>query len=208
MELYYVCDASVLLLVYYYYITLILISLCELRLKHGTQVMSTVRLPYEKLTIALDCLLIENFTIQDKTLLEKLLTSLQPNVAGKWFWFFDVFPSTNNVIFTDVPLKSIPIDSKWFDKVLDIYQQQTPISKNSSTRLYAFALKYLAILVKSNDGLVALIETNTLHSMIDQLNVTTNLKESSVFNAYMSLLQALNIHKLGVEYVFQKGNNH
>jgi hypothetical protein len=31
----------------------------------------------EKLLKALNCLLVENFTIQDKTLLEKLLTGLQ-----------------------------------------------------------------------------------------------------------------------------------
>lgn len=35
-----------------------------------------------KLQQALDCLLKENFTIQDKTLLEKLLTSLHNE--GKW----------------------------------------------------------------------------------------------------------------------------
>lgn len=36
----------------------------------------------EKLLKSLDCLLIEHFTIQDKTVLEKLLTSL--HTAGKY----------------------------------------------------------------------------------------------------------------------------
>jgi len=35
----------------------------------------------EKLLTALDCMLVDGFAIQDKTLLEKLLTSLQD--AGK-----------------------------------------------------------------------------------------------------------------------------
>lgn len=95
---------------------------------------------------------------------------------------------------------------KWFDSVLDVYRRQTPISKNSSTHLYAFALKYLAVLVKSNDGLVALVQTRTLQSMIGLLDVASNLKESSIFNAYMSLLRALNTQKLGVEYVYQEGD--
>lgn len=44
----------------------------------------STELTAKKLLNALDCLLIEHFTIQDKTLLEKLLTSLQN--AGKWFY--------------------------------------------------------------------------------------------------------------------------
>jgi len=63
----------------------------------------------------------------------------------------------------------------------------------------------LAILVKRENGLVTLIETHTLQSMINQLDVTSDLKESSIFNAYMSLLQTLNAHKCGLEYVFQEG---
>lgn len=79
------------------------------------------------------------------------------------------------------------------------------MSRNACIHLYAFALKYLAILVKRENGLVTLIETHTLQSMINQLDVTSDLKESSIFNAYMSLLQTLNAHKCGLEYVFQEG---
>lgn len=43
---------------------------------------TSVNVTAEKLLNALDCLLIENFTIQDKTLLEKLVTSLHN--AGKY----------------------------------------------------------------------------------------------------------------------------
>ncbi|VVC25046.1 Hypothetical protein CINCED_3A021537 [Cinara cedri] len=140
----------------------------------------------EKLQKALNYLLIENYTIQDKTLLEKLLTCLYNE---------------------DILLKTIPIENhlKWFTSVLNVYKQQTPITKNWAIHLYAFALKYLSILVKSNDGLVALIETQTLQSMINQLDVATNFKESSVFNAYILLLQTLNTHIQGIEYVFQEG---
>lgn len=110
--------------------------------------------------------------------------------------------------FADFLLKTVPITvhCKWFSRVLDIYQQQTPISKNSSVHLYAFALKYLAILVKSNDLLTSLIETHTLPSMISCIKVESNLKESSIFNAYLSLLQMLNTNKRGLEYIFQEGN--
>lgn len=86
-----------------------------------------------------------------------------------------------------------------------MYQNQTPMSRNACIHLYAFALKYLAILVKRDTGLITLIETHTLQSMINQLDVTSDFKESSIFNAYMSLLQTLNTHKHGLEYVFQKG---
>lgn len=88
-----------------------------------------------------------------------------------------------------------------------MYRNQTPVSRNACIHLYAFALKYLAILVKSDDGLAALIETRTLQSMINQLDVGSDLKESSIFNAYMSLLQTLNTHKRGLEYVFQEGKS-
>jgi len=110
----------------------------------------------------------------------------------------------------DVLLKTIPITthSKWFSNVLNIYRHQTPVSRNASIHLYAFALKYLAILVKHNDDFVKLIETGTVQSMINQLNVESDLKESSIFNAYMSLLQTLNTHKRGLEYVFQEGNHY
>lgn len=140
----------------------------------------------ERLLTALDCMLVDGFAIQDKTLLEKLLTSLQD---------------------ADVLLKTIPITthSKWFSNVLNIYRHQTPMSRNALIHLYAFALKYLAILVKHNDGFVKLIETGTVQSMINQLDVESDLKESSIFNAYMSLLQTLNTHKRGLEYVFQEG---
>jgi hypothetical protein len=42
---------------------------------------SNLPLTVEKLLAALDCMLVDGFDIQDKTLLEKLLTSLQD--AGK-----------------------------------------------------------------------------------------------------------------------------
>ncbi|CAH1715509.1 unnamed protein product [Aphis gossypii] len=140
----------------------------------------------EKLLTALDCMLVDGFAIQDKTLLEKLLTSLQD---------------------ADVLLKTIPVTThcKWFANVLNIYRHQTPVSRNASIHLYAFALKYLAILVKHDDGFVTLIKTGTVQSMINQLDVGSDLKESSIFNAYMSLLQTLNTHKRGLEYVFQEG---
>lgn len=70
--------------------------------------------------------------------------------------------------------------------------------------MFSFALKYLAILVRSNDALVALIEAHTLKSMINQTDVFS-LKESSIFNAYISLLQSLNSQKSGLEYIFQEG---
>lgn len=149
--------------------------------------MSSNRPPtVERLLTALDCMLVDGFAIQDKTLLEKLLTSLQN---------------------ADALLSTVPIDiyCKWFDSVMAMYRNQTPMSKNACIHLYAFALKYLAILVKHDDRLVALIETQTLQSMINQLDVGSDLKESSIFNAYMSLLQALNTHKQGLEYVFQEG---
>ncbi|XP_015374038.1 PREDICTED: uncharacterized protein LOC107168980 [Diuraphis noxia] len=141
---------------------------------------------FERLLTALNCMLNDGFAIQDKTLLEKLLTSLQN---------------------ADALLSTVPINvhCKWFASVLEIYQNQTPISRNACIHLYAFALKYLAILVKHDNGLDAFIETHTLQSMINQLDVTSNLKESSIFNAYMSLLQSLNTHKRGLEYVFQEG---
>jgi len=111
-------------------------------------------------------------------------------------------------MFLDVLLKTIPITThcKWFANVLNIYRHQTQVSRNASIHLYAFALKYLAILVKHDDGFVTLIKTGTVQSMINQLDVGTDLKESSIFNAYMSLLQTLNTHKRGLEYVFQEGN--
>ncbi|KAL5244226.1 hypothetical protein ACI65C_011636 [Semiaphis heraclei] len=149
--------------------------------------MSSNRPPtVERLLTALDCMLIDGFAIQDKTLLEKLLTSLQN---------------------ADALLSTVPINvhCKWFASVLDMYQNQTPMSRNACIHLYAFALKYLAILVKRDTGLITLIETHTLQSMINQLDVTSDFKESSIFNAYMSLLQTLNTHKRGLEYVFQKG---
>lgn len=113
-------------------------------------------------------------------------------------------------IFVDILLKNIPINAhcKWFAKVLEVYQQQTSESRNSLLHLYAFALKYLATLVKPYDNnLVVLIETRTLQSMVNLIEITSNLKESSIFNAYISLLQALNTHKRGIEYVLQEGNN-
>lgn len=166
----------------------------------------SVDITSEKLLRALDCLLIENFTIQDKTLLEKLLTSL--NSAGKYCKWFHFEFSLPLCVFSDVLLQTIPTSThcKWFSSVLKVYQRQTSISKNSSIHLYAFALKYLAVLVKSNDGLVTFIESHTLQSMINQIDIASNLKESSIFNAYMTLLQILNTHKRGVEYVFQEGN--
>jgi len=111
--------------------------------------------------------------------------------------------------FSDALLSTVPTDvyCKWFDSVLDIYRNQTPVSRNACIHLYSFALKYLAILVQHDDGLVALIETHTLQSMINQLDVASDLKESSIFNAYMSLLQTLNTHKRGLEYVFQEGKS-
>lgn len=104
-------------------------------------------------------------------------------------------------------MNTIPINvhCEWFASVLDMYRNQTPVSRNARIHLYAFALKYLAILVKHDDGLAALIETRTLQSMINQLDVGSDLKDSSIFNAYMSLLQTLNTHKRGLEYVFQEG---
>lgn len=72
--------------------------------------------------------------------------------------------------------------------------------------MYAFSLKYLAILVKCNDRLVELIETHTIRLIINKLDIASNIKESSIFNAYMTLLHVLNTHKQGVEYVFQEGN--
>ncbi|XP_060871065.1 uncharacterized protein LOC132945364 [Metopolophium dirhodum] len=149
--------------------------------------MSSNRPPtVERLLTAFDCMLVDGFTIQDKTLLEKLLTSLQN---------------------ADALLSTVPINvhCKWFASVLDMYRNQTPVSRNACIHLYAFALKYLAILVKRDDGLAALIETCTLQSMINQLDVGSDLKESSIFNAYMSLLQTLSTHKRGLEYVFQEG---
>lgn len=86
-----------------------------------------------------------------------------------------------------------------------MYQNQTPMSRNACKHLYAFALKYLAVLVKHDDGLAVLTETGTVQSMINQLDIGSDLKESSIFNAYMSLLQTLNTHKRGLEYVFQEG---
>ncbi|XP_060838951.1 uncharacterized protein LOC132920516 [Rhopalosiphum padi] len=147
---------------------------------------SNLPLTVEKLLTALDCMLVDGFDIQDKTLLEKLLTSLQD---------------------ADDLLKTVPINThcKWFASVLNLYQNQTPVSRNALIHLYAFSLKYLAILVKHADGLVTLIETGTLQSMINQLDVGSDLKESSIFNAYMLLLQTLNTHKRGLEYVFQEG---
>ncbi|XP_025191469.1 uncharacterized protein LOC112591762 [Melanaphis sacchari] len=140
----------------------------------------------ERLLTALNCMLVDGFAIQDKTLIEKLLISLQD---------------------ADALLKTVPINThcKWFASVLNMYQHQTSLSRNASIHLYAFALKYLAILVKHEDGLVALIETGTLQSMINHLDIGSDLKESSIFNAYMSLLQTLNTHKRGLEYVFQEG---
>ena len=114
-------------------------------------------------------------------------------------------PSFIPALFADGPLKTISIEThcKWFANILDACRQrQTAASKNSSTNLYAFALKYLAVLVKSQDRFVALNKTGTLQSMIEQLN----LRESSVFNSYMSLLLAFNTHKCGIEYVFHEGN--
>lgn len=93
----------------------------------------------------------------------------------------------------------------WFSSVLDICCEHTLMFKKSSIHLYTFALKFLAILVKSHDRFVALIESYTLQSLVGLLDVTSNLKESSIFNAYMSLLLVLNTHKIGLEYVFQKG---
>lgn len=166
-----------------------------------------------KLLASLKCLLVENFTIQDKTLLEKLLTSLHD--AG-WCSIDFLFarlvlmpvPMFTSGRFPDTLLKTIPIAThcEWFAGVLDVYERQTPVSRNASTHLYSFALKYLAILVKSNDGLVAFIEARTLQSMISRIDVSSSLKEPSIFNAYMSLLQTLNTHRRGVEYVLQEGN--
>lgn len=93
----------------------------------------------------------------------------------------------------------------WFSSVLDICRQHTLMIKKSSIHLYAFALKFLAILVKSHNGFVALTQSCTLQSMVGLLDVTSNLKESSIFNAYVSLLLVLNTHKMGLEYVFQEG---
>lgn len=105
-------------------------------------------------------------------------------------------------------MRTIPTSThcKWFANVWDLYQLQKKSSKNPSIHLYVFSLKYLAILVKSNGRLDELIETHTILLIINNLDVESNLKESSIFNAYMTLLQTLNTHKQGVEYIFQEGN--
>lgn len=110
--------------------------------------------------------------------------------------------------FADVLLKTIPTEThcNWFSKVMNLYQLQKSSSKKPSMHLYAFALKYLAILVKCSDRLVELAKSNTIQLIINTLNVKSNIKESSIFNAYMALLQSLNTHKEGVEYVFQESN--
>ncbi|XP_050419640.1 uncharacterized protein LOC126832762 [Adelges cooleyi] len=139
-----------------------------------------------KLLKALDCLLTENFTIQDKTLLEKLLTSLND---------------------ADSVLSNIPIatHSKWFLRVLDIYKQKTVITEHMSRDLYAFALKYLAILLKSRDNLVILMDLNILQLLIQQVKDSPNLKDSAIFNSYITLLQSLNTQKLGIEHIVKEG---
>lgn len=162
----------------------------------------------ERLSRALHCLLIERFSIRDKTLLEKLLTGLNDaGVCRVKIIIIIIFlhSSFSPALFADGPLKTISIEAfnKWFASVLDVCRQrQTAASRNTSTNLYAFALKYLAVLVKCEDRFVALNKTGTLQSMIEQLD----LRESSVFNSYMSLLLAFNTHKRGIEYVLQEGN--
>lgn len=135
------------------------------------------------------------------TLFEIILNNINININ---IFNNTIFFSFN---FIDDLLKFIPISTqcKWFSNVLSICQHKTSVTTISSIHLFSFALKYLAILVRSNDALVALIEAHTLKSMINQTDVFS-LKESSVFNAYISLLQSLNSQKSGLEYIFQEGN--
>ncbi|XP_050538472.1 uncharacterized protein LOC126903935 [Daktulosphaira vitifoliae] len=136
----------------------------------------------EKLLKALDCLLLENFIVQDKTLLEKLLSSL---------------------IVDDTVLKKIALSvhTNWLSKVLDICEKQSDKSEFVVRNLYSFALKYMAILVRSKDNFEMMMHSNIIQLMIKQVNNTNILKDSLIFNSYIFLLKILNIHKQGIIFV-------
>lgn len=111
-------------------------------------------------------------------------------------------------IFADNLLNAIPIEThgKWFASVLEIHQRRTPTSQKWSINLYSFAVKYLAILVKTENRFLTLIEARVIQPIITQLDTISSIWEHSVFNAYMSLLRTLITHRSGILFVLEKGN--